>query len=290
MVERNVRTGAIFPDTMALRNARLWVERRCVKHARALVYCTEGARQIAVRRYPDADPAKSTVIPNGFEEDHFRDIPPSDDASSVATRPLTLLHSGTVYASEDRDPTRLFDAIAALQQADQLSGKTLKVMFRASGATTWLKALIDDRRIGGIVELVPPIPYREALAEMVSVDGLLILQGYTSNPAIPAKLYEYLRAGKPILALVDRDGDTAGLLRRLHVGRLCSIEDISEIASGLSAFMSEVRSGRSPVLATAAASEFSRERAATDLARLFDRIIANPRCGRRSDCSPRPTG
>jgi hypothetical protein len=44
---------------------------------------------------------------------------------------------------------------------------------------------------------------------MMAVDGLLLLQASNCNAQIPAKVYEYLRAGRPILALTDPSGDTA---------------------------------------------------------------------------------
>jgi len=49
---------------------------------------------------------------------------------------------------------------------------------------------------------------------------LLLLQASNCNSQIPAKVYEYLRAGKPILALTDPEGDTATLLRNLGINTI----------------------------------------------------------------------
>ena len=38
---------------------------------------------------------------------------------------------------------------------------------------------------------------------MLRADGLLILQAANCNEQIPAKLYKYLRARRPIVALTD---------------------------------------------------------------------------------------
>ena len=67
--------------------------------------------------------------------------------------------------------------------------------------------------------LAPPIGYGEALAEMISSDALLILQASNCNDQIPAKLYECLRARRPILGLTDPAGDTAAALRAAGEGR-----------------------------------------------------------------------
>jgi len=42
-----------------------------------------------------------------------------------------------------------------------------------------------------------------ATAVRMAADALLVMQASNCNAQIPAKIYEYLRAGKPILALTD---------------------------------------------------------------------------------------
>ncbi len=128
-----------------------------------------------------------------------------------------------------------------------------------------------------IVELAPLVPYRTALAEMMTVDGLLIFQGYTSNPAIPAKLYEYLRAQRPILALVDAEGDTAALLDRLQVGTVLPIENSEVIKKGLEIFLRDLNAGAGAILSAEAYKEFDRARGAMALAKTLDTLTANQR-------------
>lgn len=78
---------------------------------------------------------------------------------------------------------------------------------------------------------------------MLSSDGLLILQADNCNRQIPAKAYEYLRAGRPILALSDSRGDTATLLRPFARVTLGSLADTGEIEALLPAFLSRARRG-----------------------------------------------
>jgi len=118
---------------------------------------------------------------------------------------------------------------------------------------------------------------------MQAVDGLLLFQGYTSNPAIPAKLYEYLRAGRPILGLVDADGESAALLRSLAAGRLASIEDADDIECGLMAFLQDLARGEGSTTELAGKIQrFSREALTAELAALFDDMDRSNRT-RRAD-------
>jgi len=272
MVERNPRTGDFAPASSALRKSRLWIEHTCVERADALVFCTASARRICIDRYPDAQTGNWHVISNGFEEAHFRGLP--EQPSIRRTTPdkqVTLLHSGTIYLTPDRDPTPFFRAIAALKSRGDISAKNLQIILRAPGSSGELAELVERHAVEDMVRIEPPLPYLEALAEMQAVDGLLLFQGYTSNPAIPAKLYEYLRSGRPILGLVDADGESAALLRSLAAGRLASIEDADDIECELMVFLQDLAHGTGSTTAIAGKIQrFSREALTAELAALFD--------------------
>jgi hypothetical protein len=94
--------------------------------------------------------------------------------------------------------------------------------------------------VAEIIELAPPIPYRSALQEMMRADGLLVLQASNCNDQIPAKVYEYLRCQRPILALTDPRGDTAGLLREAGIRNIARLDSTREIASELARFLDQV--------------------------------------------------
>ncbi len=275
MVEYNDRKNYFAPRNPSVRWARLRIEQLCARNAAYAVFCTAGARRIFVDRYPDFPAERALVIPNGFDEAAFAGL---DTATHGDTRapdtPLTLLHSGVLYPGPDRDPTAFLTAVRRLVDDSPEWEDRLRIRFRASGYVSTYSALIAQLGLQDIVELAPSVPYRTALAEMTTVDGLLIFQGYTSNPAIPAKLYEYLRAQRPILALVDAAGDTAALLHRLQVGTVLPIEDSSAIREGLETYLRNLEAGTAPVLSVEDCEEFERARGATILAQTLDAVIA----------------
>jgi hypothetical protein len=57
---------------------------------------------------------------------------------------------------------------------------------------------------------------RESLREMVSASALLLVQPGTTV-SVPGKAYEYLAAGRPLLALAE-EGETAELVRASGIG------------------------------------------------------------------------
>jgi hypothetical protein len=104
---------------------------------------------------------------------------------------------------------------------------------------------------------------------------LLLFQAANCNHQVPAKLYEYLRCRRPILALTDDAGDTAATLRRLQTGRIVDISNQHEIEIALQEFLWELRSSAGPVLADARAiQDFSRENLARVYAAVLDSLVA----------------
>ncbi|MBC6962807.1 MAG: glycosyltransferase, partial [Nitrosomonas sp.] len=182
-----------------------------------------------------------------------------------------LLHSGIIYPSE-RDPTCLFDALSALLKRNVINADSLHIILRASHHENYLQSLINRFEIGSIVSLAPPVSYNEALAEMLAVDGLLLLQAANCNNQIPAKLYEYLRAQRPILALTDPAGDTAEKLRSMGVDTIAPLDSKEAIMEELGRFLALLREGRAPVAPVDKIQSNSREAGAGELARLLAAI------------------
>jgi hypothetical protein len=246
------------------------------------VFCTETARDSFMKRHPRVTENQMCVVENGFDEEIFADVEASlKPRRRAPDEPLVLLHSGILYTSTDRNPEGLLEALRMLIAAEKIAPHEIRVILRASGYEKEYRRMIDQRALGSIVTLEPSIGYREALAEMLSADGLLLFQGYTSNPAVPAKAYEYLRAKRPVFALVDSEGETAKLVRKTGVGRLAPLDDPVRIAEELQAFMRDLREDRFTPMSASALEKYSRRGRAAELAAQFDGTAAQ-RQGLRS--------
>ncbi|MEP6587727.1 MAG: glycosyltransferase [Polaromonas sp.] len=221
------------------------IEADAAKRARYCVFTTPGAARMYRQRYPAAA-SRMVVLENGYDEESFASavLQPRDGGLPAAdSRPLVMLHSGIVYPSE-RDPTQLFEALGRLQKAGVLSTADLRIRFRASVHDALLKSLAQTHGVQDFIELCPAIPYREALAEMMAVDALLVMQASNCNAQIPAKIYEYLRAGKPILGLTDPEGDTACVLRQAGLSDVVPLDSSDEIARALITLVRNWRQGK----------------------------------------------
>jgi glycosyltransferase involved in cell wall biosynthesis len=176
-----------------------------------------------------------------------------------------------VYRSE-RDPTQLFAAIATMKSKGLISANTFQLVLRASGDEIGYRRDLESLRIQDIVHLKPAIDYVSALEEMLRVDGLVILQASNCNCQVPAKLYEYLRAGRPIIALTDPAGDTARTLDSAGVGVIGRLDSAADIERALLQMFEQIRTGMWPVMDRGAIARYSREAQADQLRRLLDDI------------------
>lgn len=250
--ELNRRTGipwvADFRDPMAQqdypKDPLTWrqfhdIEVLATEKAALSLFTTPGAADIYRQRYPAAT-KRIHVLENGYDEESFADVERDLVHEPLNPGKITFLHSGIVYPSE-RDPTQLFLALARLKSSNALAMKNVKVRFRAPVHDALLLELVNKHGLENCVEVLPPIPYRQALGEMLNADVLLVMQASNCNQQIPAKLYEYVRANRPILGLTDPDGDTAGVLRKFGCGTITRLDSAEDIAAQLSVLLSGQR-------------------------------------------------
>lgn len=272
---------ADFRDPMAQEgypsDPRRWrafkrIEESAASNAARLVFVSPSALAMYRERYPETPAERFAMIENGFDEASFEGLP--DAGTRQRAGPPVLLHSGIVYPSE-RDPGALFAALGRLSASGRIRPGDFVIRFRASVHEDLLRRLASEQRVEGFVEILPPIPYRDALQEMLDVDALLVMQGANCNEQIPAKLYEYLRAGRPILGLADPRGDTGRTLAALGYPFVTKLESADEIEAALPDFIRALGAGTLPVAGREIADRYSRRELTGRLAGLLEAVADN---------------
>jgi hypothetical protein len=262
-----VASSVAAHDKMTV-STRMRCERRILARATYSVFTTPGAMRSYAERYPRIyDAGRLKVIPNGFDDDDFAALQANEPRQNG--RPLHLVHSGVLYPS-GRNPIPFFNALARLKDSGHLTAQEIRITLRASGAESQYGAEVQRFGLDGIVSLAPSVAYHDALAEQAQADALLLFQGSQFDQQIPAKVYEYLRIGRPIFALVGEHGDTAALLRETGGALLVTSDDVLDIERNLLGFIRNVRSGHAPTSGRKVAAPYSRQAGAASLARLLD--------------------
>ncbi|WP_229518532.1 polysaccharide deacetylase family protein [Massilia sp. PAMC28688] len=258
-----------YPVSKPQRAVYAWIERQTITRCAAAVFTTHSAMVSYRERFPQLPPSKFHVIENGYDEDGFGGEVP------VATVPgecITLVHSGVLYDT-GRDPTPFLAAIAALKADGKVSNATLRVILRAPGEMEAVAGMVQKQGLCDMVKVEPPVPYRDALKEMLAADGLIVFQGTPFNTQIPAKIYEYFRARKPILGLVDTRGETARVLRAAGFDSIAQMDSTQAITPVLERLLGQIRARSAYVATDALIASSSRTHRASQLAVIFDQAI-----------------
>lgn len=153
------------------------------------------------------------VIMNGFEPDDYRLPVPGKSAV------FRLVYTGTL--AYGRDPTPVFDALDLLVGEGTIQPSDFQACFYSQSADA-LQRHLTDRACRAVVH-VSGYQSRAAILETTAAASLLLQLSHGKERGIAtSKLFEYLGAGRPILAVPD-DGDVVSMiLRATGAGRSAS--------------------------------------------------------------------
>src|SRR5262249_23205772 len=149
----------------------------------------------------------------------------------------------------------------------------LKVLGQSTDHRFNLQEALRQRGLTVLAEVHGQVPYADALDAMKGADLLLVLLTPGQRISVPAKLYEYLGARRPTLALAEPDGDVSWALRTSGAPhRVAAPLDVAQIRTALE----ELRAGLCAGAFTAAdqPEAFTRAQMARALAEQLDVCVA----------------
>jgi glycosyltransferase involved in cell wall biosynthesis len=255
------------------RSLRVWCARRCeraiLRHAHLVVSNAPQACAHLQAGYPEHQD-KIVVITNGYEPGGF----PDHELRPAHGDDIRIVHTGELYYG--RDPRPFLDALCEMRLAAGKGSQTMCVRFlgRTTVGDFNLKAEVTKRGLDQVVELGGQVSYDESLRAMEDADVLLLLDNPGRRVGVPAKLYEYLGAGAAILALAEKDGDTAWVLRQSGVlHRLAPPGNPTRIRQALTELAACLASGQAVYPDPGRLFAFTREATARALAEHLDALV-----------------
>jgi glycosyltransferase involved in cell wall biosynthesis len=182
------------------------LERTAFNGANTILVNTQSALVEYRKIYPRLA-GRFVLLPNGYDEADFADI---KIEQSPHETPLTVIHIGR-FGIGNRNPRLIFKALQMLKDDG------VQLVFKMIGDPVGdldLKAAAE--RLSGMVQVIPTVPHAEALVELCKSDVAMLYQEDSSSnvTAVAGKTYEYIRSGKPILAIAPA-GDNLELVRQM---------------------------------------------------------------------------
>ncbi len=203
------------------------VERMVFRHADAVIANTDAVKQIWLKRYPQWK-HKIHLIWNGFDREDAVDPKPI----SQRTR-RTMAHIGTIYGG--RTPEPLIASLDRLVAAGTVAAESIQLRLIGPIQNHSLDPSADicqRLQARGCLHVDNRMaPQHEAREEMLDADYLVLLDIVDNEvPGIqlPAKIFDYIRACRPILAFTPADSVITRVLSAAGIPNAC----ISPTASG----------------------------------------------------------
>lgn len=238
-------------------------ERRLCRQADSVVTVSEGLAE-ALRALTGR---AINVIPNGFDPSLLpaEKLPPA--------RLFTILYAGTLVLGR-QDPVPLARALEICFQRGLIPRDQTELLFLGTNQQS------VRRTLGALFEsipvrVLPQVNHRAALALQSQASVLLLLAHAAERGIMTGKVFDYLAAGRPILAVPDDRDTTARLLRTTGAG--VALTDVESIVRQLSAWYRLWRSN--PFFTTQRREEeisvFSRFRQTGQLASLLNQVASS---------------
>lgn len=211
--------------------SRAW-ERRILQRSNLLITATQGIRDALATQFFEDLPERSFVLYNGHDEADFQNLP----AMQSSRTEFSLCYFGNIYAR--RSLKCLYQAVLELQE-EKLTPATMSLKLYGNFNREVYEE-VEDSGIKEQVQILPQLSHREALIQMQNSD-LLILVINSSSPkgTLTSKVFEYLRSGRPILAMVPHQGEAAALLQECGIKEICPMESVSAIKACLKELFSQ---------------------------------------------------
>lgn len=206
--------------------APLWkrhqkLEQEVIKVSDALLVTSQSARD----EFKRLGARSVKVITNGYDD--------ADEMPEQLNRDQKFILSHVGMLSRQRNPKNLWKAIDAL------------AVTHADMALKLIGILSDEVRneveqhvaLKKCTTIEPSVPHQEVFSLYAQSNVLILIQTQTERlqTQLPGKLFEYLRAKKPILAIGDVHSDLATILRECNAGKCFDYDDYTGIKEFLEA-------------------------------------------------------
>lgn len=164
------------------------------------------------------NPEKFTVITNGYDEDDVFDGELEKD------KKFSIAHIGTLVKS--RNPEVLWQVLQSLIETNKNFKNDLEIKL-VGKVDFFVMERLKHYGLINYVRKIDYLPHNEVIKEQQKSKVLLLLVNNTPNAKsiLTGKVFEYLAAQVPIIAIGPTDGDLAEILHHTKAGAISGFND-----------------------------------------------------------------
>jgi hypothetical protein len=268
----DLRDGWLFePPNPAVRQAawRRGLEQRLeasvITTAQAVVTATGPIAEDLRSRYPAAA-SRVQVISNGFDAAEFAGLQRQQPADGV----FRLVYTGALSSSRQGTSAEAF--FAGLAQFVQAAPHVALQVLVVGDTSPAEQASAARHGLAGLVEFRPAVSRRAAHQAQLDADALLLITAPGQRSVATLKLFDYIGAGIPILALAA-DNAAAAIVQQYQLGVTAAPDDATAVHRALHELVTRQASGVSWPGFAAAQQQFERRQLTGQLAAIFRNIL-----------------
>jgi hypothetical protein len=189
---------------------------------------------------------RAFTVSNGFDRTVLAGA--SDENATLDPSRFSLVYTGLLAIDVEEQPVinrgkhaqTFLDALKLLIAKDTAFATHLELVI-AGPISDSEREVLTRGELGSVVRVLGLLPRARALGLQQAADGLLLIPG--GAVAMPAKVYEYLAARKPIFAVTESDGVAAELLREAGEHTVAEVGTAESLAAALEAYLGRWTAG-----------------------------------------------
>jgi glycosyltransferase involved in cell wall biosynthesis len=207
-----------------------WLERKVAKRADRVIGVTRPISDDLAGRLG----ARSEFVPNAWDPD-LDDLLAKADGPELDPDTVNIVHAGKLYieGSNRRDPRPLGPALRLLLESRPDAARRLRIVV-AGRLDPKEERYLSELDPAGMIRHLGQLPHDTMLALERRADALLLVTAPELVSLATGKLFEYLAAGRPIIALAQGN-EAARIVEETGTGVTLPMDDPEGLARAFEA-------------------------------------------------------
>ncbi len=208
------------------------MQSECFKRADRIIAISRLMKEDFEKRH-NPDIGKIDIIPNGYDEDDFAEynesFPPKGDR-------LKLLLMGNL--SWISSTANLVKSVEDLVSGKIIPKDNIEITVYSQSDPKHVNRHLRDPK-NNIFKIKNYLPHDRIITALSENHGFILLLNPGDKSVISGRIFEYIRARRPILAFVPEDGEAAQIVKETNTGEVCTPSEPEKMGDLIAKFYSQ---------------------------------------------------
>lgn len=258
------------PPPSWIRHWEAKLEERVISHAKKVIVVNDSMKQKMLEHYPHLALSNVQSITNGFDEEDFPVA-----KHHQPKQYLNIVFTGSFYGRFQ--PDMVWAALVALFKEAKITPADIRIdIYGKNNSSFVLGAYAVSKDIRSCVRIHPYLSHKDSVNKMSMADALLLLSpsGVGADMDSHSKLFEYMRSGTTILAVIPPQSAGAQILAPCGTAIIADSADQEAVKQAILSIFSAWKDGSpTPQPNTSYIAQFERQALTRKLAQCFEEAL-----------------